>query len=89
MAERGRRGVHPFVAFLHEVRVKQKLTMKAVFDLGGPRPVTISKLELGVQQPTAYTLDRLAQALGFRLAMVDGKGNVYEFDDEYEFPDVE
>lgn len=89
MAERGRRGVHPFVAFLHQVRLQKKLTMKAVFDLGGPRQMTISKLELGVQQPTAHTLDRLAQALGFRLAMVDGKGNVYEFDDEYKFPEME
>lgn len=88
MPERGVRGVHPFVAFLAARRADLRWSMRDVFIKGGPKQPTLSKLENGVQQPTAYTLDQLARVFGFRLALVDGKGNVYEFD-EPAFEDVE
>lgn len=81
MGTPSRRGVHPFIAFLHDLRVSRNLSHQDIFRRGGPKQPCLSQLENGMQQPTCFNLEKYAAALGLRLAMVDGKGNVYEYPD--------
>lgn len=84
MGTPGRKGTHPFIAFLHDVRVRKGMSQGAVHRAGGPRQPCVSQLETGMQQPTLYNLASYARSVGFAVALVDGKGNVYELPDGLE-----
>lgn len=77
----GSKPVHPFVTFLHAQRSERNLSQRDLWRAGGPRQQAQSHMENGVWTPTLSTLEKYAMPLGFRLALVDGKGNVYELTD--------